>query len=222
MSKEIELTQGLVALVDDDDYERVSKHSWYIEKSGRGYIYARTKTKNVRILMHRFILGAPSDKVVDHLNHKTLDNRKCNLRVCSIRDNNNNSLARKNTSSKYKGVYFCKHLNKWKAEIKKTHIGCFNNEIDAAKAYDEKAKELYNEYACINFPSNGERSAIEVNEYIPIKRKQYSNHKGVGFIKRTGRWVARLTIAGKRTHIGCYDTEAAAISARDKFLKELK
>ena len=99
--------------------------------------------------MARLIMYAPEGMDVDHKNGDPLDNRRKNLRVCTHRQNCQGRRPNKNCLSKYKGVSWFK--GKWTAMINQKYLGRFDNEINAAKAYDEKAKELYGEYAYINF-----------------------------------------------------------------------
>ncbi len=152
---EILLTQGKVALIDDEDYELVSQYKWYAHNR-HGYWYAtHTDNKNKKVIsMHRLIMGVPKEKLVDHQNRNTLDNRKENLRICT-RSQNLMNQKRVNGTSKYKGVFWYKRHSKWNAYIsfnkKRLHLGYFENEIDAAKAYDKKAKELFGEFALSNF-----------------------------------------------------------------------
>jgi len=107
--------------------------------------------------MHRVIINAPRHLLVDHINHNGLDNRKANLRTATIAQNNVNraSYKTKNSPSKYKGVYWSKRDKKWQVQIchnnKRKHIGQFDNEIQAAKAYDEAAKKYHKEFAVLNF-----------------------------------------------------------------------
>ena len=92
--------------------------------------------------MHKAVMGV-MNSLVDHINGNTLDNRKSNLRVATVRQNKANSSSKKGSISKYKGVTYCKYHKKWKAAIKfdgvNKHLGYFNNESDAAKAYDKFA-----------------------------------------------------------------------------------
>jgi hypothetical protein len=107
--------------------------------------------------MHRQVTNAPKGLVVDHINHNGLDNRRANLRLCTKQQNNCNSRSFRHKTSNYKGVFKEKGSKKFRAYIrfnkKPVHIGMFELEIDAAKAYDKKAKELFGEFAYLNFPS---------------------------------------------------------------------
>ena len=108
--------------------------------------------------MHRVITDSPAHLLVDHINHNGLDNRKANLRTATCAQNNVNrrSIKTKNSPSKYKGVYWSKRDNKWQVQIcynyKIRTIGQFNDEIEAAKAYDEAAMKYHKEFAVLNFP----------------------------------------------------------------------
>lgn len=103
--REIQLTQGKVAIVDDDDYEGLSIHRWYAAKYGRNW-YALRSGSDGKVYMHRHILGLrKGDPLeVDHKNRESLDNRRENLRACTRQQNTRNRRGRKNTSSKHKGV----------------------------------------------------------------------------------------------------------------------
>ncbi len=165
--KEIQLTQGYVALVDDEDYERVSQFKWFADLDKNEVVYAkrqvrlhkRTNSKYRAQRLHRFILGVTDPKInVDHKDHNGLNCQKENLRRCTSQQNSWNSRksARKRTS-KYKGV--SKHtFGKWVANImdnkKLRYLGIFSQEIDAAKAYDAAAQQVFGEFALLNFKDN--------------------------------------------------------------------
>jgi len=156
-AKLIPLTQDKFAIVDADDYDRLCKYKWYAAKKRRNY-YAKRRCPHGIVAMHRVILNAPRGLVVDHINHNGLDNRKENLRLCTVAQNCRNArpCTRPNQWSKYKGVTFHKRRKHFMAAIrynrKKYFLGYFKNQIDAAKAYDKKARELFGEFAYLNFP----------------------------------------------------------------------
>lgn len=155
--KRIPLTQGKVALVDDKDFKELSRYKWCAAKTRYNtFRVIRTEKGTTKtIYMHRQIMGFPKKMHVDHKNHNTLDNRRDNLRVCTNSQNHQNRLSHKNSISKYKGVCWLKTQKKWVAGIelngRKTHLGCFTDETEAAKAYDEAAKKLFGEFAHLNF-----------------------------------------------------------------------
>jgi hypothetical protein len=142
-------------IIDDDDFERVSKHSWCIEKS-RSYIYANSRINYKMVMLHRFIMNCPKDKIVDHKNMNTLDNRKCNLRICTKSQNQMNRGKTKNNTTGFKGVIFNKEKDKFIARITKDkkvfRLGSFNTVEEAARVYDNYAIKLHGEFAYLNFP----------------------------------------------------------------------
>ncbi len=155
-AKVILLTQGKYAIVDAEDFERLSSYKWCAVKGRRNW-YAKTLRRNgMPLAMHRLILGARKGLVVDHIDHNGLNNRKRNLRLCTRRQNNHNQRPHAGKTSRYKGVYWKKSANKFVAQIhiqgKKIWLGYFTDEIEAAKAYDKKAAEFYGEFAYLNFP----------------------------------------------------------------------
>ena len=152
--KEIKLTQGKVALVDDEDFEKVSQYKWAARGNGHGKIYAsRTDNKNKTIRLHRFLLSVIDTKIqVDHINGDPLDNQRKNLRICNSAQNARNRKKILGRSSIYKGVTLTN--NKYLAQIckdyKYVYIGYFNSPIEAALAYNKKALELFGEFAYLN------------------------------------------------------------------------
>jgi hypothetical protein len=154
--RELILNKGFVALVDDEDYEYLSQFKWNV--NGGGYAEAWTPMingKRRRIKMHREIIKASNGLIVDHINHNCLDNRKENLRLCSHAESMmNRRKPNKSLTSQFKGVSFNTQMGKWKARIKANkrdiHLGYFDDEVEAAKAYNKACIELHGEYACVN------------------------------------------------------------------------
>lgn len=161
--RKIPLTQGKYAIVDPEDYEKLSKYKWYAIRSKRGFYAGRSAGTNRHgigqktVRMHHAVLKAPEGTFVDHINHNGLDNRKSNLRICTMQQNSWNMRKQKgNCTSQYKGVTRRKDIGRWEARItcnaKKISIGFFDDEKAAAMAYDVKAKELFGEFAAPNLP----------------------------------------------------------------------
>lgn len=157
--KQILLTQGKFALVDDEDYERLNQHKWCAYKS-RGLWYAmsniKIEGKYRHIKMHRFILDIQlgDKREVDHINHNTLDNRRSNIRICSHSENLKNRVKGRGTSS-FLGVHKEKNKKKWRSLInvegRDLHLGYFIFEELAALAYDFAAMKYHREFASFNF-----------------------------------------------------------------------
>ncbi len=146
------------ALIDDEDFELVSKHRWYLQINGGRVSYAMTMTKvggkETKLYMHRLVMNAKKGEQVDHRHNNGLDNQKANLRFSTQSQNLMNQRKTRGTSQ-YKGVFWFARTRKWRASIKKDHknyhIGYFKDEIEAAKAYDAKARELFGKFAKTNF-----------------------------------------------------------------------
>ena len=148
------LTKGKFAMVDAEDHEGLCRYKWTALTIGKK-CYAFRNAGRHCLLMHREITNAPTGMVVDHKDGNGLNNCKSNLRVCTHQQNVCNKGPRFATS-KYKGVSWDKTKNKWRATTsfkgKPIAIGRFDDEIEAAKARDRKAYELFGEFAYLNFP----------------------------------------------------------------------
>ena len=156
----IPLTQGKFAIVDDEDYEELSKYKWHYHKNRMKYPgYAMRAIyidgKQIILRMHRVILNISKNKQGDHINGNTLDNRRSNLRVCTQKENNWNASKRKDNTSGYKGVHHFK--GKWAARIqvdnKRLFLGYYETVKEAAKGYDIAAKKYFDNYSKLNFPT---------------------------------------------------------------------
>lgn len=122
-----------------------------------GGLDKRGKKKTTTLFLHRTILSPPKKKVIDHIDHNGLNNKRSNLRICTVAQNTANKRKGKG-SSDFKGVSWHKRDQIWIATIhqkrKQLHLGYFNDELEAAKAYDKAAKDLWGEFAKLNFEND--------------------------------------------------------------------
>lgn len=169
--KEIKLTKGFTALVDDEDYDYLMQWKWHVTSSGskspmKGLYAARGTFKNKEtktFRMHNEIMKPPKGMVVDHIDHNGLNNQRDNLRICTPTENRRNQRGFSNKKSKYKGVLIStdkrgkKPHTYIKAKIKFNgiafNLGSFETEEQAARAYDKMAFEHYGGFANLNFPN---------------------------------------------------------------------
>jgi len=162
--RRIPLTRGKFAIVDPDDYIWLKKFKWHASKNGYTFyakrsVYTGEKSRSKTLAMHRRIIKAPDNLLVDHINHNGLDNRKANLRLATPAQNNRNCLIikKRNAYSQYRGVTWSKRKKRWLVMIrfdgKRKFLGYFKDEIQAAKTYDMAAKIYHREFAALNFPS---------------------------------------------------------------------
>ena len=154
--KYIPLTQDKFAIVDDEDYDFLMQWKWFAQfnwnKTG---FYARRREGKRKIYMHRVIMKTPPNKYTDHINHISHDNRKCNMRICTNKENQENRQVHIfGKTSKYRGVSLenKKYVACIKHNDKKIRLGRYDIETDAAHAYDSAAKQLYGNVVCLNFP----------------------------------------------------------------------
>lgn len=162
MAKEILLSQGQVAIVDNQDYEWLSRWKWYAQRTPSGEFYAKRnawdKVRFVSFKMHRVIMNAQPESEVDHVNGNKLDNQRSNLRICTHPQNVCNARIRKDNSCGYKGVHLEKRYGgKWFAIIgvngKSKFLGYHPTSEAAARAYDLAAKQYHGEFAQLNLPT---------------------------------------------------------------------
>jgi hypothetical protein len=174
--KQVHLTHGFVALVDDEDFERVNAHAWSVMNHGA----AQARIGKARVQMHRFILDLTQDdkRIVDHINHNRLDNRRCNLRIVTHAENCANRVPHKGRP--FKGVIDNRRgkpvlldgpwarsrtpKKRYRAQIVADgvlyNLGSYPTEEEAARAYDRKAIELHGEYALLNFPNEQRAESV--------------------------------------------------------------
>ena len=161
-------TRGGTLIVDGEDRHIIDNNVWTWEKNSASFInqaWIAEEKRTHRVSLSRFLMKAKPSQVVDHINGNTLDNRRCNLRVCAKAQNNINKTKTSGVrSSKYKGVFWENSCNRWRVQIRfegvRKHVGVFKDEIAAAEAYDKFARKLHGEFACVNFPKQNERGAL--------------------------------------------------------------
>ena len=156
--REIPLTQGRVALVDEEDYAFLSQWNWYaIGQKNYPYVIRRSEGKTIH--MHRLIMNTPRGFVVDHLDHNTLNNQKANLRNCTQAQNTQNM-----NLSKYQGVSWNKNEKKYTSKIgfnrKLIHLGYYTDPREAALAYNKAAIKYFGEEAKLNNIYAGVRKGV--------------------------------------------------------------
>lgn len=152
------MNHGHTAIIDNEEYAKVKNYKWYVAKDKNTYYvqaHIVLNDKKTTIKMHRIIMDAKRNQILDHIDGNGLNNQKINLRFCTNSENLRNAKKRNNTSSKYKGVAWnCVHKY-WQANIyvngKLKSLGIYRDEYKAAKAYDRAAKKYFGEFARPNF-----------------------------------------------------------------------
>jgi hypothetical protein len=179
--RRIPLSNGQFVIVDAADYEWLSQYTWTMIAAG----YAGRNEKGKLVLMHRQIMNPPKGMVVDHIDGGILNNRRSNLRICTREQNVRNSAKRRHAASRYKCVGFDKKLGRWFARFryKSMHLwlGYFDDEAEAARAYDRKAVEYFGEFARLNFPEEWppeRRQETYANRQIKTETQKRKKKKG--------------------------------------------
>ena len=154
-----------VAVVDASDFVVVGPHVWTLKRSHHGAVkYAQAKINGSQTMMHRLILSAAHGQIVDHIDGDGLNNRRANLRIVANSGNTRNARKRSGASL-FKGVYLTNDHRRWQASItinyERIHLGTFENELDAAMAYDSALREIDPVHGRFNFPQDGELTALK-------------------------------------------------------------
>lgn len=148
--KEIPLTQGEFALVDDADYPLVSQYKWFANRTRRWYVSAVVDGRQV--YLHRFLMNPPVGMVIDHIDGDGLNNTRANIRICTDTQNKQNRIKTAKGKSPYKGVFPVK--NRWQAFLQsngeRVNLGCFSTPEEAARAYNQGAIREFGEFARLN------------------------------------------------------------------------
>lgn len=229
--KQIPLTQGFFALVDDEDFDELNKYNWSVAKKKDTNYAIRSDLstgKKKTVSMARIILGISDKNIfVDHADGNGLNNQKSNLRACTPSQNSQNKKKDHNSLSKFKGVHPNTKNCRFRATIRINgtikNLGVYKTEKDAAIAYDKAAKKHFGEFARLNFP----KTPIKTPEHtIPVKNQKRlqarnsSGFMGVSFKKDINKFRARLMVNGKDIHIGIFDSAELAAHAYDETVKQ--
>jgi hypothetical protein len=177
----IPLTRDGHTLIDAEDYEAVSRHSWYLHRTAGRKNYAASRVRGRVVLLHRFLVHAPAGLEVTHVNRDGLDNRRSNLRIATHSDTHHNIPAQEGCTSEYKGVCWHRGGRKWVAQIDfegvHYYLGLYRSEEDAAIAFDAVARALHGQFAFLNFP--GREVSPELQAGLPPAAQALLNRKEV-------------------------------------------
>jgi len=211
-------TNGFEVLVDKDIYEKFKDKK--LNTSGKSSSpYVQIYRDGRKISLHRIIMNAPPGKVVDHINHNTLDNRRENLRVCSNSENlaNARKTTNRKTTSKYRGVYYEEGLNAWVSRVykdeKRVYYGVFNTEESAANAFNYYLLKHYGEFAHLNDVPYMSKEEFERERHIKQVARYKSRFKYVNWDKQHEKWRVVVRHKNERFHLGRYinDVECAIL-----------
>lgn len=201
--------------VSIEDYHSVIQYNWYRHSSKATRIYVVGTVNGKRTSLHKFIIGdAGPYHVIDHINNDTLDNRRENLRIVTVSQNNQNKRSQANSSSQYIGVYFDKQHKKWVASHSNTRIVTLTNEVHAAKEYDKYIINLYGKDVKTNFPINSYPSdELKIAKLLKPKKQ---NLLYTSYDKKREKYRSRINFNKVEYLCGYYDTELEAHFAGNK------
>lgn len=214
--RRIELSQGKFALVDAEDYPRLSKYNWYYSNGYAVRSVPRGVGRQGIVRMHREIMETTKGMVCDHIDGDGLNNCKANLRNCTQSENIRN---RKISEGRLKGVSPYHHdPGKWVARItvnkKIINIGVFIDKIAAANAYNHFAMREHGDFARLN-----EVPFMSVEEWRKFRTKTRMFPKGVRQ-QRNGRYSAYVGVSNKQISLGTFDTIEQATKRREEYLTQ--
>lgn len=150
----IPLTKGKFASVSIEDYMELRKYNWSVNSCNYASRGKKINGKKKFITMHRFIMNPPDGMQVDHINGNRLDNRRCNLRICTRSQNCSSRDSSTKNKSGFRGVIFHSSTKKWRACIKVNQkmisLGLFHTKLEAARAYNDAAIQNFGQFARVN------------------------------------------------------------------------
>lgn len=210
--KEIQLTQGQVAIVDDEDVEKVSRMRWHAQRS-RGKWYAGSNCRQADgsyryCSMHRIVLDAEKGQEIDHIDGNALNNTRANLRFVTHQQNVFNRGTSRRDKAGYKGISMDKRTGEWKARIApngtQIYLGRYPTQEEAAIAYDSAAREYYGEFAWVNFP----------DIVAPMPAPQDRASKRLARNSRVAGWVEKYVLLHPYGKCQCGCGEDAPLAKR--------
>lgn len=212
-TREIPLTKGYVTVINEAHWGLIEPFKWCVSETAH-LRYAKATINRSTVYMHRLITGASTGSEVDHINHDGLDNRYPeNIRICTRAQNNVNRRSFVDGTSAYKGVSWCKRAKFWRAEItvdgRYRFLGFYDNEKDAAQAWNAAAVAAWGEFALLN----------DGVPYSPapvlrrLRRDNGSGYRGVCWDKRACKWYAQIFIEGRPRYLGRFDDSWEAAQA---------
>lgn len=214
--REVPITLGYVALVDDDDYEAVSRFNWNAAVK-QHTVYARGWVDGGRVTMHRLLAGARKGQTVDHVDGNGLNNQRANLRICSAAENARN-VRRRVGASGHRGVSLDPKSGRWSAHVrvdgKLRHLGRFDDPLLAAQAASQARSMLHGAYANnSDKPALPPRPTASVGQGKRPSTRNTSGHRGVYWLKDRGCWTASIAVKGKNRRLGVFDDAESAAQA---------
>lgn len=235
MVKEIPLQNGLVALVDDEDFDRVNGINWCVTGVTKTNFNVESTMnfngKRVHVSLQRYLLEPPADGFfVIFKDNNPLNCQKNNLMIADSRAKVIKARGRRNSSSKYKGVSWYKKSNKWVARIKvdgkDKHLGYFASEEEAALAYNKAVMQLWSGNGYLNVIGEDNNAIeVEVERNVRVKRKpnrqSTSEYLGVHWNSRRSKWIATIVKDKKSNWLGQFNSEEEAAKAYDRKALEL-
>jgi hypothetical protein len=210
-------------LISPESVENIRKYKWRKMDD-----YYKSTIDGKEKMLHRFLLNAKDEDIVDHINNNTKDNRFENLRISNSSNNAHNRTKKEGAASKYHGVFYNKQSNMWFSYIRKDgkvyRLSSYKEEIKAAIAYNIKAKELYGDFAKLNdiHVDIFNKYEAEVREKIQnCKKTSTSGYKGIIWNKEKDKWHVSITKDKKYNFIGYFADLRQAIIAYNTTVIEL-